>query len=96
MFYFMGNVSDNSSVGGLLGINVGTGVMTRSFWDKETSGMEVSDGGMATIATEMQDIAMFSGVGWNVIALANPGAGNLSYTWTIVDGEAYPFSSWPP
>jgi len=42
----------------------------------------------------MQDIATFSGAVWNIIAVANPGTRNPSYTWNIVDDVTYPFLSW--
>jgi len=91
-----GSVSGNSSVGGLVRINVAKGVISRSFYDRETSGMEVSDHRRGNTTTETQDIATLSGAGWNMIAVANSSAHNLSYTQNIVDGETYPFLSWQP
>jgi hypothetical protein len=44
----------------------------------------------------MQDIATFSGAGWNIIAVANPNSRNPSYIWNIVTGQTYPFLSWEP
>jgi hypothetical protein len=42
----------------------------------------------------MQDIATFSGAGWDIIAVADPGTRNPAYTWNIVYGVTYPFLSW--
>jgi len=55
--------------------------------------MEESDGGTGNTTAEMQDIATFSGAGWNITAV-NPGQTNPTYIWNIVDGKTYPFLSW--
>jgi hypothetical protein len=65
-----------------------------SFWDTETSGQAASAGGTGKTTVEMQDIATFSGAGWDIIAVANPGTRNPSYTWNIVGDDTYPFLSW--
>jgi len=70
------------------------GTVTDSFWDTETSGQATSDGGTGKTTAEMQDIATFSGAGWKITAVANPGEPNPTYTWNIVDRETYPFLSW--
>jgi len=70
--------------------------VSNSFWDTETSGQSTSAGGTGLNTTQMQDIATFSGAGWNITAVANPGLRNLSYIWNIVDGVIYPFLSWEP
>ncbi len=92
--YSSGNVTGNSSVGGLVGCNYDT--VSNSFWDTETSGQATSDGGTGKTTAEMQNIATFSGAGWNIIAVANHGTRNPSYIWNIVDDETYPFLSWQP
>jgi hypothetical protein len=84
-----GNVS--LYVGGLVG--TGSGIVSNSFWDTETSGQSTSDGGIGKNTTEMQDIATFSGAAWNIIAVA-PGSTNTTYIWNIVNYETYPFLSW--
>jgi len=93
--YSTGNVNGNLYVGGLVGWNEG-GTVSASFWDTKTSGQATSAGGTGKNATEMQDITTFSGAGWNIIAVANPGTRNPSYTWNIVNGVTYPFLSWQP
>ena len=91
--YSTGSVTGSSSVGGLVGGNPGT--VGDSFWDTETSGQATSDGGTGKTTAEMQSIATFSGAGWNIIAVALD-LTDPSYTWNIVDGQAYPFLSWQP
>jgi hypothetical protein len=94
--YSTGSVTGNSSVGGLVGINLeDTGTVNNSFWDTETSGQATSDGGIGKNTKEMQDIATFSGAGWNIIAVALNGT-NPAYIWNIVDNVTYPFLSWQP
>jgi hypothetical protein len=92
--YSTGSVTGNDDVGGLAGGNVGT--VSNSFWDKETSGIEVSDGGTGKTTAEMQNIATFSGAVWDIIAVVDPGEPNPASIWNIVDGETYPFLSWEP
>jgi hypothetical protein len=84
-------VSGFDRVGGLVGLNDGT--VSDSFWDKETSGIEVSDGGAGKTTAEMQDIATFSGAGWDIIAVALNET-NPTYIWNIVNNVTYPFLSW--
>ena len=83
--------------GGLVGLlRYGGTVNNDAFWDTETSGMEVSFGGIGKNTTEMQDITTFSSAGWDIIAVANPSTRDPSHIWNIVDGETYPFLSWEP
>jgi hypothetical protein len=96
--YSTGNVAGDEYVGGLVGHNyfrTGEGTVSNCFWDIETSGQTTSDGGTGKNATEMQDIATFSGAGWDIIAVA-PGVTNPAYTWNIIDDQTYPFLSWQP
>jgi hypothetical protein len=92
--YSTGSVTGNDRVGGLVGNNR-YGTVSDSFWDTETSGQATSDGGTGKTTTEMQDIATFSGAGWNICEVAL-GETYDTYTWNIVDGETYPFLSWQP
>jgi hypothetical protein len=95
--YAKGSVTGNSSVGGLVGSNNDT--VSNSFWDRETSGMETSDGGVGKTTAEMMDIATFTDTRtegldrpWDIIAVAH-GETNDAYAWNIVAGESYPFLS---
>jgi hypothetical protein len=94
--YSSGTVTGDSSVGGLVGVNGYGGTVSNSFWDIETSGQATSDGGTAHNTTEMRDITSFSGAGWDIIGVADPGTRNISYIWNIVNGLTYPFLSWQP
>jgi len=89
--YSTGSVTGNNNVGGLVGENHGT--VNNSFWDIETSGQSTPDGRTGKTTAEMQDIATFSGAGWDIIAVA-PDQTNNDYTWNIVDKQTYPFLSW--
>jgi hypothetical protein len=91
--YATGSVTGNSSVGGLVADNWGN--VSYSFWDTETSGQATSDGGTGKNTTEMQNIATFSGVGWNITAVALNET-NPAYIWNIVNNVTYPFLSWQP
>jgi hypothetical protein len=92
--YSTGSVTGIEDVGGLVGRDWNT--VNDSFWDTETSGQATSDGGTGKTRVEMQDIATFSGAGWNIIAVGDPDTRKPSYTWNIVDGQTYPFLSWQP
>ena len=91
--YSTASVTGNYTVGGLVGQNERSTV-SNSFWDTETSEQTTSDGGTGKTTAEMKSMATFSGAGWNIIAVANPGTRNPSYIWNIVDGQTYPFLSW--
>ena len=88
-WYAFDVVSEN--IGGLVGDNWDT--VSNSFWNTETSGQSTSDGGTGKTTAEMQDIATFSGAGWDIIAVGLNET-NLAYIWNIVDDETYPFLSW--
>ena len=60
------------------------------------SGQLQEAGGDGKTTEEMMDIDTFSGAGWDIITVANPGTRNPSYIWNIVDDETYPFLSWQP
>ena len=94
--YSSGNVVGEQDVGGLIGYNWTEGTVSNSFWDIETSGQITSNGGTGKNTTEMQYIATFSGVGWNITGVENPTTRNPSYIWNIVDTVTYPFLSWQP
>jgi hypothetical protein len=93
--YSTGRVNGDSLFGGLVGWD-GTpekDFVTDSFWDTETSGQAISDGGTGKNTVEMRDITTFSGAAWDIIAVALNDT-NTTYIWNIVDGETYPFLSW--
>jgi hypothetical protein len=97
--YSAGSVVGKSPVGGLVGCSH-EGNISNSFWDKDicSTVTGVGEGVPTEITgkptTEMRDITTFSGVGWNIIAVASPGMRNPSYIWNIVNGLTYPFLNW--
>jgi hypothetical protein len=91
--YASGSVAGYSFVGGLVGSN--WGAVSNSFWDIDSSGVNESDGGTGKTTAEMNDIATFSGEGWNIIAVA-PDKADLAYIWNIVTEQTRPFLSWQP
>jgi len=90
--YSTGIVTGNFSIGGLVGDHH-EGTVTNSFWDTETSEQATSAGGTGKTTAEMQDIATFSGAGWNIIAVGLNET-HLGYIWNIVNNVTYPFLSW--
>ena len=92
--YSVGNVTGVAYVSGLVGVSC-LRTVANSFWDTHTSGQATSDGGTGKNTTEMQNIATFSGAGWDISAVA-PGSTNSTYIWNIVDDVTYPFLSWEP
>jgi hypothetical protein len=66
------------SKGGLIGYASVGSVITRSFWDTDTSGIATSNGGTGKTTLEMKDIDTF--VGWDFIN-----------DWNMTDGEEYPY-----
>ena len=60
--YAIGRVRGDSEVGGLIGYNTGTGNITDSYWDMNTSGLTQSAGGRGQPTSELRgDIIGFGG-----------------------------------
>ncbi len=76
-------------VGGLVGDNDGT--VTGSFWDKDTSGMTTSAGGLAKTTAQMKQAATFTAAGWDFL---DDGNGTEDHWRICVDGVEYPKLSW--
>ena len=92
--YSTGSVGGDEHVGGLVGWS--NGIVRNSLWDTQTSGQATSAGGTGKTTAEMKNVTTFSGAGWNIIAVADPGVRIPSYIWNIVNGQTYPFLSWQP
>lgn len=90
--YSTGNVTGDEHIGGLVGQNL-YGVVSNSFWNTQTSGQANSHGGTGKTTLEMQDIATFTGTGWDITAV-DSGETTPAYTWNIVDTVTYPFLGW--
>ncbi|MCX7066998.1 MAG: filamentous hemagglutinin N-terminal domain-containing protein [Methylococcales bacterium] len=88
--YATGSVTGASNVGGLVGNNSVTGTITTSFWNKDIAGNTGVGTGTTTGATgkttaQMQQMATFSGAGWNI---ANTGGSTA--IWRIYEGNTTP------
>ncbi len=79
-------------IGGLVGEEIETkAVVTASFWDTDTSGLDQSRGGTGLTTVEMQDINTFVGAGWDFIGADDNGTADI---WWINDGQDYPRLWW--
>ena len=83
--YSSGSVPGVWPAGGLVGYSGGrrAGVMT-SFWDIESSGKTISDGGTGLPTAEMQMMSTFTDVGWDF----------TTPVWTIDESVDYPRLWW--
>ena len=77
-----GSVNGSSDVGGLVGANFLDGTVNNSFWDNETSGQNISDGGTGKTTAEMKTEGTFSS--WTFD----------SDNWAISDGNSRPYLAW--
>jgi len=92
-----GGLIGKDDVGGLVGRN-NVGTVSDSFWDKETSGIDVSSRGTGKTTVEMRDLATFRDTAteglktqWDI------GEDTTADTkWYIINGQTYPFLSWEP
>ncbi|MBC7218614.1 MAG: hypothetical protein H5T49_00550 [Hadesarchaea archaeon] len=75
--------------GGLIGSR-SSGTVENSFWDKETSGLTTSAGGVGKTTSEMKDINTFLESGWSIATLSE----HTNETWYIDNGNDYPRLWW--
>jgi hypothetical protein len=88
--YSVGSVS-GGSVGGLVGYNIDdSGSVTNSFWDVNSSGVGVSDGGAPKTTAEMQTQSTFTSAGWDFVGEVINGANDIWYC----DEPNYPQLAW--
>ncbi len=87
--YATGSVSGTTDVGGLVGDNYGT--VSDSFWDIQTSGQSISDGGTGKTTAEMQMASTFTDVGWDFVEETENGTDDI---WWILEGQDYPSLWW--
>ncbi|GAP69009.1 the GLUG motif [Bacteroidales bacterium 6E] len=84
---------NNSGAGGLVGLIDGVGSVVNSFWDVETSGVNVSAGGTAKTTAEMKTQSTFTGWDfmtiWGINAGNNDGYPHLITESACVDGALY-------
>jgi len=81
--YSTGSVSGSQYVGGLVGRTRVLGIVSRSFWDTQTSGQTTSDGGTGKTTVQMQKMSTFLSTGWD-----------FWNTWTICEEMNYPVLQW--
>jgi hypothetical protein len=90
-----GSVSRNNNVGnvgGLLGDNRGNlSTVSNSFWDIETSGLSISDGGIGKTTAEMQTASTFLDACWDFVEETANGTEDI---WWILEGQDYPRLWW--
>jgi len=79
--YSVGSVTGNTNVGGLVGET--DSWVSASFWDVNSSGLEISDGGAPKTTAEMQTKSTFTDAGWDFVN-----------TWDICEGTNYPKLVW--
>jgi hypothetical protein len=83
--------TEDSWIGGLVGENSGIPV-ENSFWDTVTSGLDRSEGGAGKTTTEMQNMWMYFGAGWD---FAGETANGTDDGWKMCCGRSiYPKLAW--
>jgi hypothetical protein len=82
---------DDSEIGGFNGYNQGT--INHCFWDKETSGLNQSEGGTGKTTREMRNHYMFIEQGWDFMNEIENGEKDI---WGINPdkNDGYPFLEW--
>jgi hypothetical protein len=76
----------NSSVGGLVGRNW-EGTVSDCFWDIQTSGQTISDGGKGLTTIQMQEILNYLKAGWDWIDEISNGTHEI---WQMSEQDNYP------
>ena len=88
--YSSGAVSGPEWVGGLVGYDHDHRA-TDCFWDTQTSGQRISDGGTGKTTTEMQTPSTFLDAGWDFVGET---ANGTEEVWKIAEGLDYPRLWW--
>jgi hypothetical protein len=90
--YSTGSVSGTGqySVDGFAGRNY-SGNITSSFWDVDTSGQVISDGGTGLTTAEMQMASTFLEASWDFVDETENGIDDI---WWILEGRDYPRLWW--
>ena len=88
--YSVGSVFGSDNAGGLVGNNEG-GMVTDSFWDTESSGLSISDGGVGRTTSRMQRESTFTNAGWDFVDETVNGTEDI---WWILEDQDYPRLNW--
>ncbi len=91
--YATGNVSGTTYVGGLVGYKGFAATVLTSFWDIQTSGQLISEGGISRSTAEMQTADTFLFAGWDFVDETANGTEDI---WWILEGQDYPRLWWEP
>jgi hypothetical protein len=89
--YSTGSFQGRLGSGGLVGGGRNPGSTSGSFWDMDTSGADISEGGEGKSTVEMQDANTFVSAGWD---FAGESANGTEDLWTICEGTNYPRLVW--
>lgn len=81
--YSTGSVSGSQYIGGLIGRTRFLGIVSRSFWDTQTSGQLISAGGTGKTTVQMHEMSTFLSAGWDFWDI-----------WTICEEMNYPVLWW--
>ena len=80
----------DGSYGGLVGFN-DYGTVTASFWDINTSGLSISDGGTGQTTAQMKTLSTFTNAGWDFVGETANGTEDI---WWILQNITYPKFNW--
>lgn len=83
--YAVGEISSPGEGGGLIGINDFGGYVTNSFWDMQSTGKNLSDGGEGKTTQQMKSYKTFAEAGWNF-----PLIWRIDESEELPDNEGYP------
>ena len=92
--YSIGEITGtgNSDIGGLIGDGSESNTF-ESFWDTETSGLEISNGGTGLTSVQMKTFKNYLEVNWDFLDETYNGSDDI---WGLNDSEnsGYPFLNW--
>jgi len=84
--YSSSGIGGTKYVGGLVGYT-DYGYVAGSFWDVQTSGQPMSDGGTGLSTAEMQDIQTYRDAGWDFVDRQGDGTSEI---WRMPEAGGYP------
>jgi beta-lactam-binding protein with PASTA domain len=95
-----GAVSGSTNVGGLVGNFIGSGSISNSFWDVQTSGASIGvgsfgtnvDGATGQATADMEKRSTFIAAGWSIADVNDINDANS--IWTIIEDVNYPQLAW--
>ncbi len=89
--YATKSVAGSYRIGGLVGETF-QGMIAASFWDIESAGLTVSEGGIGKTTAEMKTRSTFTQAGWDFVGES---ANGIEDVWRMcTDGSEYPRLAW--